>query len=99
MQYLQDLEAYAASYKGLAKLYRLMYVADHCPPLKIDALRMALTSVMTTYNTNMYQQIHRKLQDAITRFVAYDQYLSSRVSTCLLPVHVYIKHTNIFGLS
>ncbi|KAH3863938.1 hypothetical protein DPMN_026946 [Dreissena polymorpha] len=52
-------------YTGLAKLYRLKFIADHCPPLRLDALRTALNYVMTTYNTNLYQQIYRKLQEAI----------------------------------
>lgn len=59
-----DLEAYASSYTGLAKLYRLIYIADHCLALRIESLKMALTFVQTTYNVNMYQQIHRKLQEA-----------------------------------
>ena len=63
--YLQDLEQYASQYTGLAKLNRLKFIADHCPPLKLDALRMALNYVMTTYNTNLYQQIYRKLQEAL----------------------------------
>ncbi len=66
----QDLEAYGTSYKGLAKLNRLVYIAEHCPPLKIEALRMALAYVMTTYNTNMYQSVHKKLQEAVSRWVA-----------------------------
>ncbi|XP_045211954.1 COP9 signalosome complex subunit 1-like [Mercenaria mercenaria] len=61
-----DLEQYASQYTGLAKLNRLRFIADHCPPLKLDALRMALSYVMTTYNTNMYQQIYRKLQEAVS---------------------------------
>ena len=34
-----DLEGYANSYEGLAKVRRLMFVAKHCPSLQIDALR------------------------------------------------------------
>lgn len=64
---VQDLEAYATSYKGLAKLNRLVYIAEHCPPLKIESLRMALAYVLATYNTNMYQTIHKKLQEAVSR--------------------------------
>ncbi|CAH2039645.1 unnamed protein product, partial [Iphiclides podalirius] len=45
-----DLETYAASYTGFAKLYRLMFVADHCPSLRLEALKMAISYVMTTYN-------------------------------------------------
>lgn len=59
---LQDLEAYANSYTGLARLYRLMYIADHCPTLRVEALKMAISYVMQTYNVNLYQQLHKKLQ-------------------------------------
>lgn len=62
----QDLEQYAAQYSGLAKLNRLLFIADHCPMLRVEALRMALAYVMNTYNTSLYQQIHRKLQEAVT---------------------------------
>jgi COP9 signalosome complex subunit 1 len=65
----QDLETYASSYRGLAKLLRLVFVAEHCPPLRVEALRMALAHVMTTYNTSSYQEIHKSLQEAITRLV------------------------------
>ena len=63
----QDLETYASQYKGMARLYRLNYVAEHCPPLRIEALRTALTHVMSTYNTNMYTTLHKRLQEAIAR--------------------------------
>lgn len=82
---LQDLETYAASYKGLAKLYRLLFVVEHCPPLRVEALRMALSYVMTTFNTNMYQQIHKSLQDAIT----------GSVSPCAFPVLGLLLLSNI----
>ncbi|XP_035231253.1 COP9 signalosome complex subunit 1-like, partial [Stegodyphus dumicola] len=59
-----DLEAYSSSYSGLAKLYRLLYIADHCPSLRIEALKMALSYVQNTYNVSMYQMIHRKLLEA-----------------------------------
>lgn len=60
-----DLETYAASYSGLAKLYRLMFVADHCPSLRVEALKMAITYVMTTYNVGLYHTLHKKLTDAL----------------------------------
>lgn len=58
-----DLEAYAASYTGLSKLYRLMYIADHCPTLRYESLKIAINYVVTTYNVNMYQQLYKKLAD------------------------------------
>lgn len=56
---------YANSYTGLAKLYRLNYIADHCPSLRVEALKMAIAYVMTTYNVSLYQMLHKKLQEAI----------------------------------
>lgn len=61
-----DLEVYANSYVGLAKLYRLIYIADHCPALRLEALKMAISYVMTTYNVNLYQVLHQKLGEATT---------------------------------
>ncbi|KAK7111351.1 COP9 signalosome complex subunit 1-like isoform X4 [Littorina saxatilis] len=61
-----DLEQHASQYTGLARLHRLMFIADHCPSLRVEGLRMALNYVMTTYNTNLYGIIHRKLQEAVS---------------------------------
>lgn len=59
-----DLEVYANSYTGLAKLYRLIFVADHCPSLRLEAIKMAINYVTaTTYNVTLYQQLHKKLAD------------------------------------
>lgn len=66
--FLQDLEVYISNYKGMAKLQRLMFIADHCPSLQQEALKMALSHVHTTYNTQMYQNVHKKLVDSITRY-------------------------------
>lgn len=60
-----DLEVYANSYTGLAKLYRLIYIADHCPSLRIEALKMAISYVMTTYNVSLYILLHKKLLHAM----------------------------------
>ncbi|XP_077272434.1 COP9 signalosome subunit 1b [Temnothorax americanus] len=60
-----DLEVYATSYTGLAKLNRLIYIADHCPSLRIEALKMAITYVMTTYNVGLYITLHKKLVEAM----------------------------------
>lgn len=59
-----DLESFANSYSGLAKLYRLVFIADHCPSLRLEALKMAINYVTaTTYNVTLYQQLHKKLAD------------------------------------
>lgn len=61
-----DLEVYANSYTGLSKLYRLVYIADHCPSLRLESLKLAINYVTTTYNINMYQQLYKKLTDYTT---------------------------------
>lgn len=61
-----DLESYANSYTGLARLYRLIFIADHCPSLRLEALKMAINYVMSTYNVTLYQHLHKKVAQAAT---------------------------------
>lgn len=60
-----DLESYANSYSGMARIHRLLFIADHCVPLRLEALRMALVYVKEkTYNVNIYTRIYNKIADA-----------------------------------
>lgn len=43
-----------------------MYIADHCPALRIEALKMAINYVMTTYNVALYLLLHKKLAQALS---------------------------------
>jgi len=61
----QDLEGYINNYTGMAKLLRLIHIADHCPTLRVEALKMAILHVQGTFNVAMYQQLHKKLRDAL----------------------------------
>lgn len=63
-----DLDFYANSYTGLAKLHRLIFIADHCPSLRLEALKMAINYVTSTYNVTLYQHLHRKVCDKYTGF-------------------------------
>lgn len=56
-----DLEFYSNSYNGLAKLYRLLFIADHCPSMRLEALKIAINYVMTTYNVTLYQHLYKKV--------------------------------------
>lgn len=56
-----DIDVYAQSYTGLARLHRLTYIADHCPSLRMEALKMAIVYVTTTYDVTMYQLLHKKV--------------------------------------
>lgn len=60
-----DLEVYANSYVGLARLYRLIYIVNHCPSLRLEALKLAISYVMTTYNINLYTFLHQKLAESL----------------------------------
>jgi len=60
-----DLEATSNAYTGLAKLYRLQFIAEHCPCYRVEALRLAIASVQNTYNTSLYQRLHRKLLECV----------------------------------
>ena len=35
----QELESYIASYSGSLQIHRLLFIARHCPPLQVPALR------------------------------------------------------------
>jgi len=60
-----DLEAYAQGYSGLALLYRLRFIAHHCPVLRVEALKLAISHVMNTHNTGLYNELHKKLVTAL----------------------------------
>ena len=58
-----DVESYIAQFSGRGKLQRLVYIADHCPSLRIEALQLALKYVMNeTYDTQFYEKIVSSLQ-------------------------------------
>ena len=41
-------QAYTNAYTGLAKLYRLQFISDHCPCYRVEALKLAIGSVVPT---------------------------------------------------
>ncbi|KAK6312489.1 hypothetical protein J4Q44_G00181530 [Coregonus suidteri] len=59
-----DLEQFASSYSGLMRIERLQFIAEHCPQLRAEALKMALSFVQRTFNVDVYEEIHRRLTDA-----------------------------------
>uniref|UniRef100_UPI00358EDE97 COP9 signalosome complex subunit 1-like isoform X2 n=1 Tax=Myxine glutinosa TaxID=7769 RepID=UPI00358EDE97 len=62
-----DLEAYAAGYAGPMRVERLAFVAEHCPLLRVEALRAALLHVQKTFNVDLYEELHRKLALALSQ--------------------------------
>lgn len=62
-----DLDMYVSGYTGLMRINRLVFLAEHCPLLRIDALRLALNYCMETYNTQLYITIHKQLTEAFSK--------------------------------
>ncbi|KAK3805875.1 MAG: 26S proteasome subunit RPN7-domain-containing protein [Benniella sp.] len=62
-----DLDAYIANYKGHTKINRLEFIADRCPALQIEALRLAITELKNTQTLNIprYANLVKKLNDAV----------------------------------
>ena len=56
-----ELESYAAGYASQGRIDRLLFIADHCSALRIEALKLALQYVMETHNITCFQSIHRRL--------------------------------------
>ena len=47
-----DLEATSNAFTGLAKLYRLQFIAEHCPVYTIEALKLAIRSGVLARSAN-----------------------------------------------
>uniref|UniRef100_A0A1I8FIC6 COP9 signalosome complex subunit 4 n=1 Tax=Macrostomum lignano TaxID=282301 RepID=A0A1I8FIC6_9PLAT len=57
-----DLDLIVSSYTGYARYQRLIYIADHCPPLRVQALSMTLNYLKSeTLDVQAYVECHRKL--------------------------------------
>ncbi|KAG0290093.1 cop9 signalosome complex subunit [Linnemannia gamsii] len=62
-----DLDAYIATYKGHTKVNRLEFIADRCPSLQVDALKLAITELRNTntMHVSRYINLVRKLNEAV----------------------------------
>ncbi|KAF9949740.1 COP9 signalosome complex subunit 1 [Modicella reniformis] len=62
-----DLDAYIANYKGHTKVNRLEFIADRCPALQIDALKLSITELKNTQTLNIprYANLVKKLNEAV----------------------------------
>ena len=56
-----DLDSLTNQYEGVALLQRLKYISDHCPSLRVEALKLAIKSVKHTLDVNLYKQLHTLL--------------------------------------
>jgi hypothetical protein len=53
-----ELETITSSYTGLMRIYRLIYVADHCSSLRNEAIFASLKYIQETHFTSLYKQVN-----------------------------------------
>lgn len=68
-----DLDIYSSGFTGLMRINRLVFLAEHCPTIRIEALKLAVNYVIETYNTQFYTTIHKQLTEAYSRSNAQQQ--------------------------
>ena len=59
-----DLESYVQQYTGLTRIQRLAFIAKHCPPLRVEVLKLAIRYVQMTHNTTAYIDLEKQLSAA-----------------------------------
>jgi hypothetical protein len=52
-----ELETITSTYIGLMRIYRLLYVADHCATLRNEVLLASLKYLQETHFTSLYKQV------------------------------------------
>lgn len=58
-----NLKEYIKAYNGITKVYRLMYIADHCPEQSLEAYRQAISELKKGINTNYYTECVAKARE------------------------------------
>eukprot|EP01114_Cavostelium_apophysatum_P008037 TRINITY_DN2029_c0_g1_i1.p1 TRINITY_DN2029_c0_g1~~TRINITY_DN2029_c0_g1_i1.p1 ORF type:complete len:458 (-),score=136.28 TRINITY_DN2029_c0_g1_i1:39-1412(-) len=56
-----DLEAYINNYTGHTKIARLVFIAEHCKTLELEAYKMAVEELKKTLNTSLLKSIMEKV--------------------------------------
>ncbi len=52
-----ELETITSSYTGLMRIYRLLYIAEHCPTLRQESLLASLRYIQDTHFISLYKQV------------------------------------------
>ena len=58
-----NFQNYINQYSGNTKIYRAIFIAEHCKELEVEALKVAHDEVQKTAHTTLYRQICEKLGD------------------------------------
>jgi len=56
-----DLDGYINNYTGHTKIARLIFIAEHCKALEIDAFKAAIDELKQTMNTPLYKGVVEKV--------------------------------------
>jgi hypothetical protein len=56
-----ELETIVTSYTGLMRIYRLMYISEHCTALRQEALLASLRCIQETHCVSLYKQVNEKI--------------------------------------
>jgi len=56
-----ELESITSSYTGLMRIYRLLYIAEHCPTLRHEALLASLRYIQDTHFISLYKQVKQTI--------------------------------------
>ncbi|KAK9766771.1 hypothetical protein K7432_003909 [Basidiobolus ranarum] len=61
-----DLDTYLVNYKGHTRFERLLFIADRCPPLQVEAYKQALKEIQAnSSDTNKYLETLTKLNKVL----------------------------------
>lgn len=68
-----DIRYYASRYQGHSKHSRLNFIASNCENLHADALKLLIDSLKQSGNTNMYEEITRKVGNSLGDNYVFDK--------------------------
>jgi hypothetical protein len=70
-----ELETITSSYTGLMRIYRLLYIADHCQSLSNEALLTSLKYIQETHFISLYKQVQMNRERFFDRLFFLSRYL------------------------
>jgi len=68
-----DLSTYISNYTGFTRTFRLVNIAQWCPQLRNEALKMAITELKSGLNTQLYAQACKLAGTSLGPSFALDQ--------------------------
>jgi len=75
------LVSYTKRYTDVARLIRLKFIAQVCPKLRVEALKLAINHVKSTYNIKMYDELYKALSIEVKRGARMSEAASNSVTS------------------